>query len=101
MYNRYIPGPGGVYQRQTVQEPEKRREPEPCPEPPPPCPDRAEEKPCPAQGRQNASFLRRFLPPGLDLGDLLLLCIVLLLLMDCEEDDTMTVLLTIAAFCFL
>ncbi len=90
MYNRYIPGPGGVYQRQTVQEPEKRREVE-SPQP----------LPCPAQGRQNASLLRRLLPPGMDTGDLLLLCIVLLMMMDCEEDDTMTLLLTVAAFCFL
>lgn len=90
MYNRYIPGTDGTFQRMTVTT---------C------TPPEATEKPCAAErqssepcGEARARPLRALLPKGMDTGDLLLLAIVLLLLIDGEEDDTLSVLLTLAAF---
>lgn len=90
VYNRYIPGTDGTFQRMTVTT---------C------TPPEAPEKPCAAErqssepcGEAGARPLRALLPKGMDTGDLLLLVIVLLLLIDGEEDDTLSILLTLAAF---
>ena len=92
MYNRYIPGANGVYQRQTVAEPCAAPAPQPIQMPA--CQEKeAPSQPAPACNPSN--FL------GLDAGDLLLLLIILLLLIDSEEDDLMTILITAAAFLFL
>lgn len=110
MYNRYIPGANGTFQRTIVDDrppqpprtpqPELPREEGPCPPPKqeaqPVC-----EAPLACPERTNEHILRRLLPRGIDLGDLLALLIVLLLLIDSEEDDTLTVLVTIAAFLLL
>lgn len=90
VYNRYIPGTDGTFQRMTVTT---------C------TPPEAPEKPCAAErqssepcGETGMRPLRALLPKGMDTGDLLLLAIVLLLLIDGEEDDTLSILLTLAAF---
>lgn len=96
MYNRYIPGADGAFQKIPVSAP--------CDAPPPPRPTDmpcvpemppVPEKPCAgAEGHP----LRRLIPKGMDTGDLLILAILLLLLIDGDEDDTLSVLLTVAAF---
>ena len=61
------------------------------PEPPAPCP--------PLPVRQDAGgLLSRLLPRSIDTGDLLMLLILLLLAVDGEEEDSLSVLLTAAAF---
>ena len=94
MYNRYVPETGGVYRKTVVEEPKKDQ---PCLQAAPPEPTVAEEAPCSRQEQPPC-------PGGpfpMDLGDLLLLCVVLLLLVDCEEDEWMNVLITAAAFLLL
>ena len=88
MYNRYIPGTNGIYERQSIPEPVRSA---PTPEPQlcqtgelPKEPERI--KPC---------------STGPDLGDLLLLCIILLLMVDSEQEDLTSILITAAAFLFL
>lgn len=99
MYNRYIPDSDGTFRRTVVHEPQK------SPTEPVAQPERAEAQllppPCPAAQRdahEEQHILKRLLPRGIDLGDLLALLIVLLLLVDSEQDDTLTVLAVIAAF---
>lgn len=89
MYNRYIPGNNGVYQRQVVED--SHPEP-PCPAPPEPCESPSEPR-SPSPGCQSQNFLA-----GLDLGDVLLLCVILLLLLDADQDDMLSLLITAAAF---
>ena len=95
MYNRYVPESSGVYRKLPVEEPKKDQ---PCLQAAPaePLPD-ACETPC-SRGEQPPCSGGPF---PMDLGDLLLLCVVLLLLVDCEEDDWMNVLITAAAFLLL
>lgn len=85
MYNRYIPGTNGHYERQIVSPPQPER-------PPAPLPEQPISKPCASAD-----------PPaqGPDMGDLLLLCVLLLLLLDSDGEDMGTLLLTAAAFVFL
>ena len=107
MYNRYIPGANGTFQRTVVDD----RPPQPPPPPPQPAPpetticpppehdQQPECVPAPGCAENTAThILRRFLPRGVDIGELLALCIVLLLLVDSDQDDTLTVLITIAVF---
>ena len=74
----------------TVSEPGQQHTPMPPQAVSPPAP------PCPPDRP-----LRRFLPPGVDPGDLLVLLILLLLLMETDEDDSLTLLATIAAVMLL
>ena len=94
MYNHYIPGSAGIYERRTVEEPKKDL---PCPQPPP-----EPELPC----RQPEHVRRKQLaqtggPFSMDLGDLLLLCVILLILLDCDGEDHTSMLITAAAFLLL
>lgn len=95
MYNRYVPGKNGVYERHTIAEPCT----EACDNQTPPC------KPEPSVQReeiaQQQSCPNRKEISGMDLGDLLLLCIVILLVIDSEEDDVIPLLIMAAAFLFL
>ena len=87
MYNHYVPGSSGIYQRKTIEEPKKDQ---PCPKPPelpPPEPRMQEERPALPGG-----------PFHMDLGDLLLLCVVLLLWIESDEEDWTALLITAAAF---
>ena len=96
VYNRYIPQPDGSYLRMDVQPPPKvsaQTQPsEPSCAPPLPA-----APPCSAGG----GFLSRILPRGADTGDLLVIAILLLLLVDGDADDPLPVLLTLAAFILL
>ena len=92
MYNRYVPDAAGVYRPTRVEDvpPPPPVQP-PAPEAPAPCP--------PLPVRQDAGgLLSRLLPRSIDTGDLLMLLILLLLAVDGEEEDSLSVLLTAAAF---
>ena len=101
MYNRYVPDAAGVYRQTTVETvPDVPDAPQP-PLPPPACPVPPPPPPAPAAepGRRSLSgLLERFLPRGMDTGDLLVLLILILLAVDGEEEDSLSVILTIAAF---
>ena len=86
MYNRYIPGSNGVYERHTV--PERMQDQNNMTIPVTTVPA---SKP-PVQSIQRANP---------DTGDLLLLCILLLILIDSEPEDLTGILITAAAFFFL
>lgn len=101
VYNRYIPGTDGRFQRTVVE----KTCPPPAPEPPaecaPPQPPIPKPPQLPGCTEKDGGFLRKLLPQGFDTGDLLILLILLLLLIDGDEDDTVSVLLTFAAFLLL
>ena len=101
VYNRYIPGAAGRFQRTVVEKPC----PPPMPEPPaecaPPQPPVARPPQPHGSAEKDGSILRKHLPKGFATGDLLILLILLLLLIDGDEDDTVSVLLTFAAFLLL
>lgn len=93
MYNRYIPGQDGAYRRECVEEP--------CPSPPsriPSAPQDCAQEP-PPHPRPEAEKQQSLL--GMDLGDLLLLCILFLILLDSEDEDPLPLLITAAAFFLL
>ena len=101
MYNRYVPDAAGVYRQTTVETvpdipgtpPQPPVQPAAPPLPPPPPALAAE------PGRRSLSgLLERLLPRGMDTGDLLVLLILILLAVDGEEEDSLSVILTIAAF---
>ena len=79
MYSRFTPGPDGVYHRRPIAVP-----------PPPDLP--------PALNLKQR--LNALLPGKLELGDVLVLLIALLLLIDGEE-DAQTLLIAMAAFFLL
>ena len=93
MYNRYVPGHDGNYKRQTVAD-----APIICQKPEVPRPIVCEEK---AEIAQQQKPNVRSVSGGFDLGDLLLLCIVVLLLIDCDEEDSFPLLIMAAAFLLL
>ncbi|MBQ6798110.1 MAG: hypothetical protein IJP11_02605 [Oscillospiraceae bacterium] len=119
MYNRYIPTENGGYRRQIVEERQPTAPPPQKPVPPPiqkhvpappapipapkPKPQRTPppRKPAPKQTAQpcsNDTLIR--LLSGIDKGDLILLLILVLLLMDGETDNG-TLLLTVALYFLL
>ena len=95
MYNRYIPSSDGTYQRKIVQsstEVPKAEKP----------PAKAEQvaatiqPSCPAPNQKSKlSF------PQLDTGDILVLLILLLILIEGEDADPLSVLITLGVFLFL
>ncbi len=87
MYNRYIPGSNGVYERQTVQEPTPTIPVGPLPLPTPELD---------AEGQQSQICQTKVF--GIDLGDLLLLCIILLLLVESDGEDQFPLILLAAGF---
>ena len=101
MYNRYIPQPGGGFQRVCVEAPPVQVQPEQVVQEAP----RAPEPPCMEQPSGappcSAEQPHRFSLRRLDAGDWLVLAILLLLLVDGDEDDTLSILLTAAAFILL
>ena len=84
IYNRYIPGADGRYEHHRV-------------------------VPCPAAEPEQSKELCAQAPTGLprlpfrlpDTGDLLVLLVLLLILTDGEETDSLTTLITLAAFLLL
>lgn len=96
MYNRYVPDASGVYHSSTVAPPPQPPAPQasaqqPLP-PPPPVPEP------PVHGR--SGLLSGLLPRSIDTGDLLVLLILLLLVLDGEQEDDLTALLAIAIYLF-
>ena len=90
MYSRFTPGPDGVYQRRQVNLP---------PPAPPQAPERLPQ-PAVSQPPSLKQRVNAILPGDLELGDVLVLLIALLLLIDSEE-DTQTILIALAAFFLL
>lgn len=118
MYNRYIPQPDGSYRRSRVQDntapPVHRHRPQnirpespPCP-PEPECPPpKKEPHPPKPQHRPQKSpiggvgdFLRQLLPKDFDIGDLIVVLLLLLMAGDCAEDQN-TAMLTLALYLFM
>lgn len=109
MYSRYTPTEDGSYRRQSVMDAEAQP---PQPEtqirpdapasvrPPAPPEDTAPHRAAAHPPTPLRALLRRFLPQQMDTGDLLILLIFLLILIDGEEDNR-TVLITLAIFLFL
>ena len=91
MYNRYIPGSNGVYKKQCVNIPDS--------EPQPICKELSEqhEPPKNTTCHQTHHCQQR----NWDLGDILLLCVVVLLLIDSEDGEVMPILIAVAAYLFL
>ena len=95
MYNRYIPGSNGIYERQCIPDPIKQ-------------PQMAkQEEITVCENTEKVSPVKpakcepKLTNSGPDLGDLLLLCIILLLMLDSEQEDLTSILITAAAFLFL
>lgn len=107
MYNRYIPQPDGTYQRRRVEEPRRDPPPRPAPPPPPepvsssPQPEPAPYCPPPSQphGQQQKSpgFLQQLLPRDFDVGDLMVIALLLLIAGECEQERG-NALLTLALY---
>ena len=93
MYNRYVQGENGTYEKYSVPDYSEKHEKPPC-EPAAVCEDMPERREIAQQ--QNCHDQRKLF--GLDLGDLLLLCIVILLVIDSDEDDFFPILIMAAAF---
>jgi hypothetical protein len=93
MYNRYVQGENGTYEKYTVPDCSEKHE-KTSYEPTAVCEDRQEHREIAQQ--QNCRDHRKLL--GFDLGDLLLLCIVILLVIDSDEDDFFPILIMAAAF---
>lgn len=124
MYNRYIPASDGTFRREIVPDFPKNSPKEPitvqfesigeqsetvqsnAPQADSrkdsrPLDRRQSEKHANEAFSSNTGIMRQFLPPSVDTGDLLVLLILLLLLVDGDEDDYLSVILTIAAFILL
>lgn len=104
MYNRYIPQPDGSYRRNRMPDPGNQSQPQP-PKPPEPAaeispPPRPEYHPAPKRQNIGGSFLSNLLPPGFDLGDLIVMLLLFLMAGDCQEDRN-TAILTMALYFIL
>lgn len=95
MYNRYVPGTNGVYECHSVPEPILHRIPDVKHDPSHP-----KNRPVEVQESNLASQTNR-MTHGMDLEDLLILCIIFLILVDAEQEDISSILITAAAFLFL
>lgn len=87
VYNRYIPDSQGIYRHHRITMPD------------PVCEDRKKEEAeqianhvqsCPIKGNTN-----------IDLGDVLLLCIAILILLEADSEDMMSIIVAVIAFVFL
>ena len=93
VYNRYIPSADGTYRRQIVHaQTEQAEQVSPVPQQEP----ITQTPPPRAVGKQSL-----FPSLSLDRGDLLVLLILLLILTDGEDNDPLTILVTLAAFFIL
>ena len=105
MYNRYIPQPDGSYRRNRIPDPgnpqpaQKQKPPEPETEIPP-APAKQAHPPAPRRQASGSSFLSNLLPSNFDLGDLIVMLLLLLMAGDCEEDRNNAI-LTIALYFIL
>lgn len=88
LYNRYIPGPDGEFQKQSI--PDKTA---PIPPPKPPAPSGDSSK-------SIGSFLGNLIPAGLDTEDLIVVLLLLLMSENCRESPN-TPLITMLIYLFL
>ena len=93
MYNRYIQGQNGTYERYSVPDVSETCK-QAVSEPAATCEEKLKKSEIAQQ--QNSRDPKGLF--GMDLGDLLLLCIVILLVIDCDEDDYFPLLIMAAAF---
>ena len=109
IYSRYIPREGGGFERQPLPQPtpQDTAAPEPArhDEPPRDCPRHPEpppqkQNPPPGKRTDILSALQQALGRGFDAGDLLILLILVLILVDSKEDQ-LGILLTIGFFLVL
>lgn len=87
MYNHYIPGSNGIYKRHSIAQPITKVSEN----------EVSEQAQTTDSPKQNVISNFGVTP---DLGDLLLLCIAILLLVDAEENDYISILIAVAAFVF-
>lgn len=97
MYNRYIPRSDGSFQKNQV--PDQRQPPPQRPGDAPP-PQHVPGPPPPRPPQSPMSFLKNLLPRDFDMGDLLIVLLLLLMAGDCQEDQN-TAILTLALYLFL
>lgn len=90
MYNRYIPGTNGVYKKHSIH----------IPDPVPETEHTEVAKPCEPERHKTCSQ-QTWEPRGWELGDVLLLCIAALLLIDSEDGDILPIVIAAAAYLFL
>ena len=113
MYNRYVPQPDGTYKKSQIAEPRRKEPPKSpptpvqCAPPPPPPPTKQEprrqhpqRKPPKKECDSISVFFKNLLPRDIDIGDLMIILLLLLMAGDCEEDKN-TALLTLALYFFL
>lgn len=91
MYNRYVPSADGTYQRKVMPSPQRSAPPPHREESPPPQPPRTESAPTTKQPKPLFQL-------NLDTGDVLVLLILLLVMTEGQETDTLSILITLAAF---
>lgn len=97
MYNRYIPQNDGSFQRRAV--PESKPSVSPPSQPPSPTVLQPE-RPAPSYNTNTLGFLKNLLPKEFDIGDLIIVLLLLLMAGDCEEERN-TALLTLALYFFM
>ena len=94
MYNRYIPGPDGRYQKEHI--PDFSPVPPPGPKTPVPPPP----SPSPPGGKNIGAFFGNLLPGGLDTEDLIVVLLLLLMSENSTESPNMP-LITMLIYLFL
>ena len=92
MYNHYVPGHDGIYHRQTIADKPRSIENEE------PAPSACFDEP-PKERTQGIACCTQ--QSGMDLGDILLFCIIALLVIDCDEEDSLPLLIMAAALLLL
>ncbi len=106
MYNHYLPQSDGSYRRSSNAEPPRRTPPKPAPppqQPPqaPPIPPPPKPPPRPEPPAQTGvlDFLKGLLPRSIDTADLMIIC--LLLLMNQDQEDGLSPMITLALYFLL
>jgi len=97
MYNRYIPKNDGSYHRRPIPDPPQKPS---APPPAPPKPPEPTQIQRPVSHGSPSGFLKNLLPKHFDIGDLVVVLLVLLMAGDCEEEQN-TALLTLALYFFM
>lgn len=109
MYNRYIAQPDGSFQHRRMQDTRPPRPPQPPkppeqpdPLPPPPCEPKPSQRPRPPQPQEctPGGFFKQLLPKDFDMGDLMIVLLLLVMAGDSKEDHN-TALLTLALYLFM
>jgi len=88
IYNRYIPGSNGIYKRHSITIPDETTH------------ECSINHPV-AEEKKTSEHQMHYQTSGIDLGDILLLCIVILLISESDGDDILPILAAVAAFFFI